>query len=49
MLANYKRPRYYKFVDSLDMTATGKKIHYKAKQRAQDEFTEGLFEKTSSI
>ncbi|MDL2330018.1 AMP-binding protein [Desulfosarcina sp. OttesenSCG-928-A07] len=49
MLASYKRPRYYRFVDSLDMTATGKKVHYKAKERAKVEFAEGLFEKASSL
>jgi acyl-CoA synthetase (AMP-forming)/AMP-acid ligase II len=49
MLASYKRPRYYRFVDALDMTATGKKIHYKARQRAKIEMAEGLFEKASAI
>ena len=28
MLADYKRPRRYRFVDSLPRTATGKKMHY---------------------
>jgi acyl-CoA synthetase (AMP-forming)/AMP-acid ligase II len=29
MLANYKRPRGYRFVDALPRTATGKKMHYR--------------------
>ena len=28
-LANFKRPRAYRFVDELPMTATGKKMHFK--------------------
>jgi acyl-CoA synthetase (AMP-forming)/AMP-acid ligase II len=43
MLADYKRPRAYRFVDSLPMTATGKKVHYKARDNAADEYTRGLF------
>ncbi|MEV4648531.1 AMP-binding protein [Saccharopolyspora sp. NPDC049357] len=46
MLAGYKRPRAYRFVDSLPMTATGKKVHYKARQQAADEYAQGLFEST---
>lgn len=45
MLARYKRPRYYKFVESLEMTATGKKIHYKVKQQANEDMKKGLLEK----
>lgn len=47
MLANYKRPRYYRFVDQLPMTATGKLIHYKARQQAQKDMKDGLLEKVS--
>ncbi|MBK0866582.1 MULTISPECIES: class I adenylate-forming enzyme family protein [unclassified Saccharopolyspora] len=43
MLADYKRPRAYRLVDSLPVTATGKKIHYKAREQAADEFSRGLF------
>ncbi|MFH1137292.1 MAG: AMP-binding protein [Pseudomonadota bacterium] len=43
MLARYKRPKYYRFVDSVAMTATGKKIHYKAKLLAREEMEQGLF------
>jgi acyl-coenzyme A synthetase/AMP-(fatty) acid ligase len=33
MLADYKRPRRYRFVDELPRTATGKKMHYVIRQR----------------
>jgi long-chain acyl-CoA synthetase len=39
-LANYKRPRYYQFVDELPYTATGKKLRYKMKERASQEEAE---------
>ncbi|MGD9733317.1 MAG: class I adenylate-forming enzyme family protein, partial [Desulfamplus sp.] len=45
MLARYKRPRYYRFVEKVDLTATGKKIHYKAKARAEEDMKNGAFEK----
>lgn len=45
MLARYKRPRYYSFVEKLPLTATGKKIHYKLKQQAVDDLAKGLLEK----
>ena len=35
MLANYKRPRGYKFVAALPRTATGKLMHYKLRQEAR--------------
>ena len=31
MLSDFKRPRAYRFVDSLPRTATGKKMHYKVR------------------
>jgi acyl-coenzyme A synthetase/AMP-(fatty) acid ligase len=31
MLADYKRPRAYRFVDELPRTATGKKMHYRVR------------------
>ncbi|MDI2029577.1 AMP-binding protein [Saccharopolyspora sp. TS4A08] len=46
MLAGYKRPRGYRFVEALPMTATGKKVHYKARKQAADEYEQGLFEST---
>jgi acyl-coenzyme A synthetase/AMP-(fatty) acid ligase len=36
MLANFKRPRGYKFVTSLPRTATGKLMHYKLRAEARD-------------
>lgn len=45
MLAAFKRPRYYRFVDALPMTATGKKVHYKVRARVQEDATAGLLEK----
>ena len=45
MLSRYKRPKYYCFVESLFMTATGKKIHYKAKEKAVDDMQNGMFVK----
>lgn len=49
MLAGYKRPRAYRFVTSLPMTATGKKVHYKARQQARTEFAEGLFTTVGTV
>ncbi|PRZ29504.1 acyl-CoA synthetase (AMP-forming)/AMP-acid ligase II [Antricoccus suffuscus] len=43
MLSDYKRPRAYSFVESLPVTATGKKIHYKATQQATAQYAAGLF------
>jgi acyl-CoA synthetase (AMP-forming)/AMP-acid ligase II len=34
MLADFKRPRAYRFVEQLPLTATGKKVHYKAREQA---------------
>jgi acyl-CoA synthetase (AMP-forming)/AMP-acid ligase II len=34
MLADFKRPRLYRFVDELPMTATGKKVHYRVRELA---------------
>ena len=42
MMARYKRPRYYKFVEALPLTATGKKMHYKVKQLAIEDHAKGL-------
>ncbi|WP_232818985.1 class I adenylate-forming enzyme family protein [Homoserinimonas sp. OAct 916] len=33
-LANFKRPRAFRFVESLPMTATGKKMHFKIAEQA---------------
>jgi acyl-CoA synthetase (AMP-forming)/AMP-acid ligase II len=42
MLAAYKRPRAYRFVTELPMTATGKKVHYQLRERAQRDAADGL-------
>ncbi len=42
MIANFKRPRYYRFVNQLPYNATGKKIHYKLKEIAIDDLKNGL-------
>jgi acyl-CoA synthetase (AMP-forming)/AMP-acid ligase II len=42
MLAGYKRPRAYRFVDQLPMTATGKKIHYQMRAQALRDAADGL-------
>ncbi|TAN22379.1 MAG: long-chain fatty acid--CoA ligase [Actinomycetota bacterium] len=44
MLSGYKRPRAYRFVDSLPLTATGKKLHYRAAITAAEEYGNNLFE-----
>jgi acyl-CoA synthetase (AMP-forming)/AMP-acid ligase II len=51
VLAGYKRPRAYRFVDDLPLTATGKKIHYRAQAQAQasDDVAAGLFESVSDL
>ncbi len=45
MLAAYKRPRAYRFVDSFPVTATGKKIHYLLREQAGHDLAEGLLER----
>ena len=42
MLARYKRPRYYRFVDNIPLTATGKKMRYVVKGQAGADFAAGL-------
>ncbi len=39
-LARYKRPRYYKFLEELPMTATGKKKHYEIQKRVEEDMKE---------
>jgi acyl-coenzyme A synthetase/AMP-(fatty) acid ligase len=40
-VAEFKRPRFYKFVDRLPVTATGKKQHFVASQWAREDFLKG--------
>lgn len=42
MISNYKRPRYYRFVASVPLNATGKKLHYKMKEMAKNDLINGL-------
>lgn len=42
MIANYKRPRYYRFISAVPVNATGKKLHYKIKEMAQEDLLNGL-------
>ena len=41
-LSKYKCPRYYKFINELPLTATGKKQHYVIKAQAKKDLEEGL-------
>ncbi|NDK90306.1 AMP-binding protein [Gordonia desulfuricans] len=43
MLSQFKRPRAYRIVDSLPVSATGKKLHYKATESAAAEMSDGRF------
>ncbi|KIF73734.1 AMP-dependent synthetase [Streptomyces sp. 150FB] len=45
MLAAYKRPRAYRFVDALPVTATGKKIHYQLREQVARDAAAGLLER----
>lgn len=41
-IANFKRPRYYRFIMQLPINATGKKLHYKLKEIAKQDLKNGL-------
>ena len=43
-IANFKRPRYYRFVDSVPYTATGKKRHVEARENAAADLAKGLLQ-----
>jgi acyl-CoA synthetase (AMP-forming)/AMP-acid ligase II len=45
MLADYKRPRAYRFVEQIPLTATGKKLHYKVREQARADAAAGLLER----
>jgi acyl-coenzyme A synthetase/AMP-(fatty) acid ligase len=45
MLAPFKRLRYYKFIDDLPLTATGKKMHYVIKEQADAALEKGELER----
>ncbi len=42
MLSKYKRPRYFAIVDSIPLTATGKKQHAKIKKQAVEDLKNGI-------
>jgi acyl-CoA synthetase (AMP-forming)/AMP-acid ligase II len=44
MLAAFKRPRAYRFVPELPLTATGKKLHYQLRDQAKQDAAQGLFQ-----
>jgi acyl-CoA synthetase (AMP-forming)/AMP-acid ligase II len=44
-LAAFKRPRAYRFLSELPMTATGKKLHYQLREQAKQDAAQGLFER----
>jgi acyl-CoA synthetase (AMP-forming)/AMP-acid ligase II len=46
MLADYKRPRAYRLTDSLPMTATGKKMHFRVAELAVADEAAGLLERS---
>lgn len=43
-IANFKRPRYYRFVGELPVNATGKKLHYMMKMIAENDLKNGFFQ-----
>jgi acyl-CoA synthetase (AMP-forming)/AMP-acid ligase II len=45
MLADYKRPRAYRLVESLPMTATGKKMHFRVAESALADAPAGLLQR----
>ncbi len=45
MLAGYKRPRAYRFVEEIPLTATGKKLHYRIREQAREDARAGLLER----
>lgn len=45
MLASYKKPRFYRFIDELPYTATGKKKHFVVKEMAKEDQKAGLLER----
>ncbi|MCZ2401745.1 AMP-binding protein [Paenarthrobacter sp. Z7-10] len=48
LLSNFKRPRAYRFVDELPMTATGKKMHFKVAELAVADEAAGLLTSTDA-
>ena len=49
MLSQFKRPRAYRIVESLPVSATGKKLHYRATESAAAEMTAGEFDAPATL
>ena len=49
MLSAYKRPRYYRLVDSLPHNATGKKLHNMIRERAESDRDAGLLVRPGAL
>lgn len=45
MMSKYKRPRYFAIIDKIPRTATGKKMHYMMKKRAEGDVLSGILVK----
>ena len=45
MLSKYKKPRYFALVEELPHTATGKKMHYQMRARAEEDLAKGILRK----
>ncbi|MHB1571370.1 MAG: class I adenylate-forming enzyme family protein, partial [Solirubrobacteraceae bacterium] len=45
MLAAFKRPRAYRFVDQLPVGATGKKLHYRLREQVVRDAADGLLQR----
>ena len=41
-IANFKRPRFYRFIEQIPRNATGKKLHVRIKEIAMDDLINGL-------
>ena len=41
-VSNFKRPRYYRFVQQIPFNATGKKLHVKIREMALEDLKNGL-------
>jgi acyl-coenzyme A synthetase/AMP-(fatty) acid ligase len=41
-IANFKRPRFYRFIPQIPFSATGKKLHVKIKETAEKDLKNGL-------
>ncbi|MGB3709647.1 class I adenylate-forming enzyme family protein [Gordonia sp. (in: high G+C Gram-positive bacteria)] len=48
MLSSFKRPRAYRFVEQFPVSATGKKLHYRATEQARDDMIADRFHTPSS-